>query len=86
MTASNLESERSCAGKHKGCSKLGKNCCYRNVDFLQTFNSALLCQYSSLVVAAFFSCLVGTDDDDCFYIALFSILKHSLHTHVILHK
>ena len=84
MTASNLESERSCAGKHKGCSKLGKKCCYRNVNFLQTFNSALLCQYSSLVVTAFFSCLVGTDD--CFYIALFSILKHLLRSHVILHE
>ena len=33
-----------------------------------------------------FSCLVGTDDDDCFYIVLFSILKHSLHSHVILHE
>ena len=79
MTESNLESERLCACKHKGCSKLGEKCCYRNVDFLQTFNSAWCHCF-------LFSCLVGTDDDDCFYIALFSILKHSLRWHVILHE
>ena len=59
ITKSNLELERLCTGKHKGCSKLGVKCHYRNFTFLQSkilhMNLVLLWQYSILVACSSFT-------------------------------
>ena len=78
VNPSNLESGRSCKGKHKGhCnSKLGVKCCYRNLSFLQSnffhVNSVLLWQYSILMPSSFFiscdlSALKSESSSDCVF-------------------
>ena len=48
--------------------------------------SRLLLFTSMISQSEFHNLSTYVDDDDCFYKALFSTLKHSLHSYVILHE